>query len=154
VTDVVRRAEQELCQLIEERAEIRKRIGTVKRTIVGLAMLFGKDIVDAVLLDFVDHKKGPRHPGISSACRRILMDATRPMSVRDVCDEIQRTVPDFLARNKNPMATISVILGRLKDYGEATASLGDRGQRVWLWATERDSRSRHEPDGKGSGPAA
>jgi hypothetical protein len=154
VADVVRRAEQELCQLIEERAEIRKRIGTVKRTILGLAKLFGDDILDAVLLDFVDRKKGSRQPGITSACRRVLMDATRPMSARDVCDEIQRTAPDFLARNRNPMATISIILGRLKDYGEATASLGDRGQRVWLWATEHDSRSRHEPDRKGSGPVA
>jgi hypothetical protein len=154
VTDVVRRAEQELRQLIEERTEIRKRIGSVKRTIVGLAKLFGDDILDDVLLDFVDHKKGSRQPGITSACRRVLMDATRPMSARDVCDEIQRTVPDFLARNKDPMATISTILYRLKDYGEATASLGDRGQRVWLWASERDSRSRHEPDGKGAGPPA
>ena len=153
VQEVMRRAEQELRQLIEERAEVTKRIGTVKRTIVGLAKLFGDGILDADLLDLFDRKLGARQPGVTRACRRVLMEAQRPMSARDVCDEIQRTVPALLASHKDPMATINTILGRLVAYGEAIVMPGDRGQRGWLWAAEHDGRS-GTPDGEGSGPAA
>jgi hypothetical protein len=152
VAEVMRRAEQELHQLIEERAEVTKRIGTVKRTIVGLAKLFGNGNLDAVLLDFVYRKRGSHQLGITSACRKVLMQATRPMSLRDVCDEIQGMMPDVLARNKTPMSAISTVLRRLVEYGEATALRGDDGQRLWLWAAERNSISRPERDDKGSGP--
>lgn len=151
VADVVRRAEQELHQLIRERAEITKRIGTVKRTIVGLAKLFGDGISDVVLLDF-DHKKTSRQPGITSTCRRVLMDATRPMSAREVCDKIQRAIPDFLTRNKAPISAIITTLSRLVEYGEATVMPGDHGQRVWLWVAEGETRSTYAPDEGGSGP--
>lgn len=153
VQDVIRRAERELRELIEERAEVTKRIGTVKQTIVGLANLFGDGILDGALLDLVDRKSGSRQPGITRACRRILMESGRPLSARDICDEVQRTAPALLARHKDPMATLNTILSRLVDYGEATVSQGDRGQRVWLWAAERKNE-RHRPEDEGSGPAA
>jgi hypothetical protein len=153
VQDVIRRAEGELRQLIEERAEVTKRIGTVKQTIVGLANLFGDGILDAALLDLVDRKGGSRQPGITRACRRVLMEAERPMSARDVCDEMQRTAPTLLARHKDPMATINTILSRLVEYGEATLLPGDRGQRCWLWAAERKNNSGSGPGGEGSGHA-
>jgi hypothetical protein len=151
VQDVIRRAEGELRQLIEERAEVTKRIGTVKQTIVGLANLFGDGILDAALLDLVDRKSGARQPGITRACRRVLMEADRPMSARDVCDVIQRTAPTLLARHKDPMATINTILSRLVEYGEATLLPGDRGQRCWLWAAERDKKQDNGTSGEGSG---
>jgi len=142
---VIRQAEQELRQLIEDRAKVTKRIGTLKQTIVGLADIFGNGILDSALLDLIDRKSGARQPGITPACRTILMEAGRPMSAREVCDEIQRTEPALLAHHKDPMATINTILGRLVYYGEATGLPGDRGQRAWLWAAERKSRS-IEPD--------
>jgi len=52
LADVMRQAEQELRQLVEERAGVTKRIDTVKRTIAGLVKLFGDGILDAALLDF------------------------------------------------------------------------------------------------------
>jgi hypothetical protein len=119
--DVVRQAERELLQLMEERAKVTKRIVKVKRTIEGLVDLFGDGILDATLLDLFDRKSGSPRPGITPACRAILMEAGRPMSARDVCDEIQRTAPALLAQHKVPMATIHTILGRLVYYGEATA---------------------------------
>lgn len=150
---VIREAERELCQLIEERAKVTKRIGSLKQTIVGLADLFGDGILDADLLGLVDRKGASRQPGITRACRTVLMEAgRRPMSARDVCDEIQRTEPVLLAHHKDPMATINTILGRLVYYGEATGLPGDRGQRAWLWAAERKSRS-IAPDREGSRPA-
>ena len=146
VKNVVRQAERELRQLIEERTEVTKRIGTVKQTIVGLAKLFGGGILDAPLLDLVDRKSGSRRHGITRACRRVLMEAERPMSARNVCDEIQRTAPALLVRHKDPMATINTILGRLVEYGEATALPGNRGQRAWLWASDRAATNGEGPD--------
>jgi hypothetical protein len=150
VQDVIQRAEHELRQLMEERAEVTKRIGTVKQTIVGLANLFGDDILDAALSDLVDRKSSSRQPGITRACRGVLMEAQRPMSAREVCDEIQRSVPALLARHKDPMATINTILSRLVDYGEATVLSGDRGQRTWLWSADHEHKP-SIPDGGSSG---
>lgn len=142
VQDVIWQAERTLVQLIEERAEVTKRIGTLKQTIVGLANLLGDGVQSAALLDLVDRKGHSRQPGITRACRRVLMEAGRPMSVRDVCEQIQSQVPELLARHKDPVATVSTILGRLVEYDEATVMPGERGQREWLWAAERVSRSR------------
>ena len=80
------------------------------------------------------------------------MEAGRPMGARDVCDEIQRTLPALLAHHKDPMATINTILGRLVYYGEATGSPGDRGQRAWLWAAG-DKNTLITSDAQGSRPA-
>jgi hypothetical protein len=143
--DVMHRAEEVLRQLIKERAELSKRIGTVKRTIMGLAKLFGDGIVDDVLLDLTDRGRGPRQPGVTWACRRVLMEAQRPMSARDVCDEIQRATPPLLVRHKDPMATINTILARLTKYGEATVSHGDRGTRAWVWVAERKTGLEAKP---------
>jgi chorismate mutase len=41
VQEVVRQAHEELRQLLQQRAEVMRRIGTVKQTISGLANLFG-----------------------------------------------------------------------------------------------------------------
>jgi len=152
VLDVTRQAGRELRQLIEERAKVTKRICILKQTIAGLADLFGDGILDPALLDLLDRQSSSRQPGITPACRSVLMEAGRPMSARDVCDEIQRTVPALLAHHKNPMATINTILGRLVYYGEATGLTGNHGQRAWLWAAERKNRS-IAPDTGGSRPA-
>src|SRR5579863_7035442 len=152
VQDVIRRVERELRELMEARAEVTRRIGTVKQTILGLANLFGDGILNQALSDLVDRKAGPRQPGITRACRRVLMEAGRPMSGLEVCDEIQRTVPALLVHHKDPIATIKTILSRLVEYGEATLLRGDRGQRCWLWAAARPGAIR-EPEGRGSGPA-
>src|ERR1700721_3427907 len=106
VQDVIQRAEHELRQLMEERAEVTKRIGTVKQTIVGLANLFGDGILDAALSDLVDRKRSSRQPGITRASRGVLMEAQRPMSAREVCDEIKKTVPALVPRHKERMPTI------------------------------------------------
>jgi hypothetical protein len=141
VQEVIRRAEHELRHLMDERTELTTRICTVKRTIVGLANLFGDAILDAALSELVGRDSGTRQPGITRACRRVLLEAGRPMSAREICDEIQRSVPLLLARHKEPLATIYTILGRLVEYGEVTALPGDRGQRAWIWAVEHNDDS-------------
>jgi hypothetical protein len=154
VEGVIRRAEQELRQLIAERATLTKRIGTVKQTLAGLANLFGDGVLNADLSEFAARNTGLRQPGITQACRRVLLGARRPMGVLDVCNEIQRTLPALLARHKDPMATVSTILSRLVEYGQATVSSGDRGSRLWSWVPEHDSGSSHTSGENGSSPVA
>ena len=54
VQEVVRQAHEELRQLLRQRAEVMKRIGTVKQTIAGLANLFGDAVLSDELLELVD----------------------------------------------------------------------------------------------------
>src|SRR3981081_3726112 len=101
---VVKAAHEELLQLMRQRAEVMKRIGTVKQTIAGLANLFGDGVLNDELLELMDPKSNGRQPGFTKACRMILMEARRAMSARDVCDYFHQKMPLVLARHKDPMA--------------------------------------------------
>jgi hypothetical protein len=139
VEEVVRQAHEELRQLLHQRAEVMRRIGTVKQTIAGLANLFGDDVLSDELLELVDRKSSGRQPGFTKACRMILMDANRALSARDVCDRIQQKAPPMLARHKDPMASVTTVLNRLVSYGEAQAVVLDSGRRAWQWVADTES---------------
>lgn len=141
VEQVVRHAHEELRQLLQQRAEVMKRIGTVKQTIAGLANLFGDSILNDELLELVDRKTNGRQPGFTKACRMILMESNRPLSARDVCEQIQERMPPMLARHKDPTASVTTVLNRLVDYGEAQAVLLSSGRRAWRWVTEPITQS-------------
>ena len=136
VQEVVRQAHDELRQLLLQRAEVMRRIGTVKQTIAGLANLFGDGVLSEELLELVDRKSNGRQPGFTKACRMILMEAGRPMSARDVCDQIQEKIPAMLARHKDPMASVTTVLNRLVEYGEAQAVILSNGRRAWRWVSD------------------
>jgi hypothetical protein len=136
VQEVVKQAHEELRQLLQQRAEVMRRIGTVKQTIAGLANLFGDDVLSEELLELVDRKSNGRQPGFTKACRMILMETGRPLSARDVCDHIQERIPSMLARHKDPMASVTTVLNRLVEYGEAQAVLLNNGRRAWRWISE------------------
>jgi len=136
VMEVVRTAHDELRQLVRQRAEIMKRIGTLKQTIAGLANLFGDDILGEDLLELVDRKTGGRQPGFTKACRMVLMEAGRPLSVREVCEQIQQRLPAVLMRHKDPLASVTTVLNRLVDYGEAQSVVRENGRRAWQWVSE------------------
>jgi hypothetical protein len=136
VQEVVRSAQEELHTLLRQRADIMKRIGTVKQTIAGLANLFGDGVLNEELLQLVDRKSSGRQPGFTKACRMILMEAGRAMSARDICDYFQQKMPSLLAHHKDPMASVTTVLNRLVDYGEAQAVAANNGRRAWLWVAE------------------
>ena len=136
VQEVVRQAHEELRQLMQQRADVMRRIGTVKQTIVGLANLFGDDLLSDELLELVDRKSGGRQPGFTKACRMILMEANRALSARDVCDRIQKRMPPMLERHKDPMASVTTVLNRLVAYGEAKPVSLDSGRRAWQWVAD------------------
>jgi hypothetical protein len=136
---VVKAAHEELLQLVRQRAEIMKRIGTVKQTIAGLADLFGEQVLGDDLLELIDRKPNGRQPGFTKACRRVLMEVRRPLGAREVCLELERYAPVILARHKDPLASVTTVLNRLVDYGEARSLSNDRGRRVWEWISESEA---------------
>jgi hypothetical protein len=139
VEEVVRQAHEELRQLLQQRAEVMRRIGTIKQTIAGLANLFGDAVLSEELLELVDRKSSGRQPGFTKACRMVLMDANRALSARDVCDRIQEKAPPLLARHKDPMASVTTVLNRLVAYGEARAVALENGRRAWQWVADAGS---------------
>jgi len=141
VEEVVRQAHEELRQLLQQRADVMRRIGTIKQTIAGLANLFGDGVLSDELLELVDRKSSGRQPGFTKACRMVLMDSNRALSARDVCDRIQEKAPPMLARHKDPMASVTTVLNRLVAYGEARAVALANGRRAWQWVADSDSQS-------------
>ena len=136
VQEVIRQAHDELRQLLQQRAEVMKRIGTVKQTIAGLANLFGDGVLNEELLELVDRKSNGRQPGFTKACRMILMEAGHAMSAREICDYFQQKIPAMLVRHKDPMASVTTVLNRLVEYGEAQAVLSTNGRRAWRWVAD------------------
>jgi hypothetical protein len=136
VQEVVRAAHEELRQLLCQRAEVMKRIGTVKQTIVGLASLFGDEVLSEQLLELVARKSGDRQPGITQACRMVLMDAARPLGAREVCEQMRQRTPPVLLRHKDPLASVTTVLNRLVEYGEARTVVGENGRRAWQWVAD------------------
>jgi hypothetical protein len=136
VQEVVRAAHEELKQLMRQRAEVVKRIGTVKQMIVGLANLFGDEVLSEELLDLVDRKSGGRQPGFTKACRMVLMEADGPLGAREVCEGIQRRTPPLLLRHKDPLASVTTVLNRLVGYGEARTVVRENGRRAWQWVSD------------------
>jgi hypothetical protein len=145
VEEVVRQAHEELRQLLHQRAEVMRRIGTIKQTIAGLANLFGDGVLSDELLEMVDRKSSGRQPGFTKACRMVLMDANHALSARDVCDRIQEKAPPMLARHKDPMASVTTVLNRLVAYGEARAVALDNGRRAWQWVADSEPESTKLP---------
>jgi len=136
VQEVIRQAHEELRQLMQQRADIMKRIGTVKQTIAGLANLFGDGVLNEELSELIDRKSNGRQPGFTKACRMILMESGRAMSARDICEYFQQKMPAMLERHKDPMASVTTVLNRLVEYGEAQAVLTSAGRRAWQWVAE------------------
>jgi len=136
VQEVVRAAHEELRQLVRQRAEVMMCIGTVKQTIVGLANLFGDEVLSEELLELVDRKSGGRQPGFTKACRMVLMEADRPLLAREVCKQIQQRIPPVLLRHKDPLASVTTVLNRLVEYGEARTVVRENGRRAWQWVSD------------------
>ena len=114
-----------------------KRIGTLKQTISGLANLFGNGVLSDELLELVGEPRDKkRQGGFTNACRKVLIEAERPLSARDVCNKIEEKVPLLMARHREPLASVTTVLNRLAGYGEAEAVVAN-GRRAWQWAAER-----------------
>jgi hypothetical protein len=139
VQEVIRSAERELHELLQQRADLMKRIGTIKQTLAGLANIFGDSALSDELLTYLDRKTASRQPGFTRACRVVLMESGKPLGARFVCQALQQKFPELLERHKDPIASVTTVLNRLADYTEARCSLDANGRRVWEWIVDRES---------------
>jgi hypothetical protein len=143
---IVKVAHDKLRRLIQQRAEITKRIGAIKQTIVGLCNLFGDDELSDDLRELVNGKAVVRRPGITQACRKVLMDAGCPLTVRNVCEQIQQRAMLDLPCSQNLVAEVTTVLSRLVQYGEARTVRRDNGPRAWAWVSGVEDGSFHPVD--------
>src|ERR1700692_2562994 len=136
VQEVVRQAHEELRQLLQQRADVMRRIGTIKQTIAGLANLFGDGVLSDELLELVDRKSSGRQPGFTKACRMVLMDANRALSARDVCARLQQKSPAMAAAPQSPQAVIPPVVNSFGGLGRGGGvPVGDRPS-GWRWVAD------------------
>ncbi len=146
VRDVVRSAERELDELQRQRADLVRRIGTIKQTLAGLADIFGDTVLPEELLTLLHRRAPSRRPGFTRACRVVLMESLEPLGARQICDHLKRRFPDLLEHHKDPIASTTTVLGRLVEYSEARCFVNPSGRRVWQWAAEREAMPQRGPD--------
>ena len=131
---VVERALDQLRQLTLQRQEIVQRIAIIKRTINGLALLYGGELQPKP----EDGATAKPRPGITNACRVLLSRADTPLRAREVYAILQGEFPDLFRQPGNHYASLVTILNRLVKYGEADTFLRN-GSRFW---------QRHQPAGQ------
>jgi hypothetical protein len=136
VQEVLRTAREELSDLMRQRAETMKRIGTIKQTLAGLADLFGESILNDELLLALDRRVSDKRSGFTQICRQILVEAQLPLGVRKFCEELWRRSPDLARRHKDLGASVNTVLHRLVAYEEARCFLDQRGVKVWEWVAD------------------
>jgi hypothetical protein len=141
VDGVVRAAEHEIRELLQQRADLMKRLGTIKQTLAGLADMFGESILSDELLQLLE-RKTVRHSGFTRACRTVLMGASIPLNARQVRDRIQEVAPELLVRHKDPLASITTVLTRLVQYSEARCITLGPGRRAWEWISDRSAHEK------------
>lgn len=144
VEEVIRSAAQELAGLFRQRAEIMKRIGTIKQMLAGVADLFGDSVLDEELRTLLDRGISNRQKGFTRACRQILMESRTPLRARHGCEALWRRFPELARRHKDLGASITTVFHRLVEYGEARCFLDQQGVRVWEWMAEPQARANAE----------
>jgi hypothetical protein len=146
IQPIVNSAREELRHLLQQRADITRRIGTIKQTILNLCSLFGDDeLSDDDLREFAEHKPATRRPGLTQACRAALRKLDRPLTARELSEHLQQQ-DQLSSRNaKNLAASVAVVLERLVQYGEARIVLRDNGRRAWLPVSVSESDEQQNP---------
>ena len=136
VLEVLRSARAELEHLVAQRAEITRRIGTTKQAIIGMARLFGGNVLQNAVLELMEHRSTNRQSGFTRACRYLLTEASAPMTSTDLCNGLRQKFPELAARHKDLTASITTVMNRLVRYGEASISGAAHGRRAWTWVAE------------------
>ena len=139
VQEVITAAERELRDLLCQRAEIMKRVGTIKQALVYLAKTFGDDVLTQDLLPLLGRGSPRKQPGFTRACRTVLMESAVPLEARQGYRELARRFPELVERHKDPMASVTTVFNRLVGYGEVRSFLNGKGRRVWEWIAEIDA---------------
>jgi hypothetical protein len=139
--EVVRAAQQELDILMRQRSEIMKRIGAVKQTLVGLTSIFDCSAQMINLTGSVFAEGSGAHlTGLTNACRMALLQAGTPLRPHQVRDRL-RFQGLSLENHRDPVATVTTVLRRLGQYGEARAVIQADGKRAWEWIASEEHKA-------------
>ena len=128
---VVAQARDQLRQLMRERQRIDQRIAIIKRTINGLALLYGAELERSP----EEAATSARRRGFTNACRRVLNRAGTPLTTREICAILQEEFPDLFRKPGDCYGSLVTILTRLAKSGEADTFLRNK-HRFW---------QRHQP---------
>jgi hypothetical protein len=131
VEQVLRLAGTELHALLEHRAALVRRLSTLRRTISGLAEMFGNDVLTEDLQALVNPMQKTRGAGLTEACRSIVSNSLLPLTAREIADRIRANYPAVIQNHKDPVASVTSILQRLGSYGEAKTRISRSGRRLW-----------------------
>lgn len=143
VREVINLAQKELHGLMRERTAIIKRIAVLRQTIAGLVEIFGSDGDSNEYLNWVKPPRRHRENGMTQICRSVLASATEPLTAHELIEGIRATDVTLIQRQKNPIASLYSILGRLASYGEVRCTVSGSGKREWVWS---------KADGNGRSP--
>jgi hypothetical protein len=101
--EIVQQVHEELRQLQLQRAQINRRIGAVKKTIAGLAVLFGEAGLSKDLQELMNQGMRTRQSGLTRTCRTILRESDHALSAREVRDRMQERTPALVDRQTDPI---------------------------------------------------
>jgi len=130
IEQVIEYARTEVQALLQQRAEITKRITAIRRTITDLAKTFGRDVSSHGRL--TKPPKRNRRTGLTDACRSVLMKALQPLTAHEVVERMRASNAELIYHHKDSIASVTTILLRLESYGEATSEAGFSGRRLWM----------------------
>jgi hypothetical protein len=138
VQEVLRSAEQELSGLLRQREELMKRIGSIRQVLGAMSDLFGESVLNDELRIMLHGQTAKGSGGFTLACRRILMRARAPISLRRCSEELRQAFPELADRHKDLTASVGTVLRRLATYGEARFQLDEKGNRLWEWIAKSE----------------
>jgi hypothetical protein len=114
--------------LYGERQAIMKRIAAIKRAITGLIQLSNDPGLAEEMAPVLTFPGPPRKNGLTQACRSILINASVPLTAREVCEKAS----EHVKHHQDPLASVTTVLNRLVQYGEAEL-LTDSQASHYVW---------------------
>jgi predicted transcriptional regulator len=90
-------------------------------------------------MDLKNRKGSGDRPGFTKTCRIVLMEAESALTAREVCERVKQRIENVDLRHKDPLASVTTVLNRLADYGEARIVVAENGRRAWQWIAETSS---------------
>src|SRR6202022_3301832 len=115
----------ELERLIIAKGELDAQILQLKKTIVALAPLAGKQHILQGWLQSVEEA------GITENCREVLRGAKKALTPAEVRDHLESLGHKF--KSTNPLAAIHAVLKRLIEGGEVIKTTTDEGDVAYQW---------------------
>jgi hypothetical protein len=96
----------QLKALYGERQSIMKRIATIKRAITGLIQLSNDPGLAEEMAPVLALPGPPRKNGLTQACRSILINASVPVTAREVCEKAS----EYVKHHHDPLASVTTVL--------------------------------------------